>query len=222
MNTQLCDLQSPNHAFETSVQRKVEDIIDDLLLTLPDQRSLTESARRGIISRYTAVLEGNFIYWMTAAYLSATSKEAHAIVLENLTVEVRDSHPAMLRRFALAARASPTDADFLAVHRELTRVRVFLGRLSSVPTILMMAFFEGFIQRFMMFLAELAAGQGSNELEYTTVHGVCDVTHTQELFKALSAEMALNPIETTNDLFEGVDILRNLIRSILCPQPAAD
>ena len=42
----------------------------------------------------------------------------------------------------------------------------------------MMAFFEGFIQKFMAYLAELAAAQGSTEFEYTDVHGVCDVTHT--------------------------------------------
>ena len=30
-------------------------------------------------------------------------------------------------------------------------------------------------------------------MEYTDVHGVCDVTHTEELFRALDAEMALAP-----------------------------
>ncbi len=95
------------------------------------------------------MLEGNFIYWMTGAYLSVGSDEARAKIIDNLREEVRDSHPEMLRRFAIAAHAVPTEADAQAVYRNLRNVRLFIGRLSPVPTVVTMAFFEGFIQRFM-------------------------------------------------------------------------
>ena len=97
----------------------------------------------------------------------------------------------MMRRFAIAANAVPSEADAEAVYRNLMNVRLFIGRLSPVPIVVTMAFFEGFIQRFMAYLADLARRQGSTEMEYTDVHGVCDVTHTQELFRALEAEMAI-------------------------------
>jgi hypothetical protein len=218
MSIVICNQQLPDRPIDTSIQTEVDSIIDDLLISLPDPNSLSSEQRRGIISRYTAVLEGNFIYWMTASYLSARAPEARPILLENLHEEVRDSHPVMLRKFALAAHAFPSDLDALAVHHDLTNVRLFLGRLSGVRTILMMAFFEGFIQRFMIYLAELAAQQGSAEQEYTSVHGVCDVAHTQQLFCALAAEMALCSTEASTDLFEGVDLLRALIQSIIRPQ----
>jgi len=67
----------------------------------------------------------------------------------------------------------------------------------------------------MTYLAALAVAQGSAELEYTDVHGVCDVAHTQELFRALAAEMALNRQERGEDLFEGVDLLRALMETIV-------
>jgi hypothetical protein len=121
----------------------------------------------------------------------------------------------MLRKFEIAAHAVPTDRDAGAVYRDLTNVRLFIGRLSAVPIVLTMAFFEGFIQRFMPYLADLAQRQGSAEMEYTDVHGVCDITHTQELFRALAAEMALNPVEPETNLFEGVDLLRSLIHTIV-------
>src|SRR5205814_1606406 len=130
---------------QTSIQEKINRVIDELMACLPDPRQLSGDERRGIIARYTAVLEGNFIYWMTATYLSARSPEARPILLDNLLEEVRDSHPAMLRTFALAARAYPTDLDALAIDRELTKVRLFLGRLREVRAVLMMTFFEGFI-----------------------------------------------------------------------------
>lgn len=193
-------------------------IIDDLIDSLPEPNQLTSDQRRGIIARYTSVLEGNFIYWMTAAVIAAKAEQSQPILLENLHDEVRDAHPLMMRKFAMAARAFPTDRDFLAVHDDLTKVRQFVGRLSPVKLVLTMAFFEGFIQRFMPFLADLAAQQGSTEMEYTDVHGVCDIEHTEELFKVLAAEMALAPPEPEAELFEGVMLLRALIEQILRPQ----
>jgi len=120
-----------------------------------------------------------------------------------------------MRRFAVAAHAYPTDKDALSVDAELTAVRLFLGKLQGVQSVLTMAFFECWIQRFMGYLADLAELQGSSEREYTDVHGVCDITHTAELFRALQLEMAINPISSDADLFEGVDLLRTLINAIV-------
>jgi hypothetical protein len=198
-----------------SIQQQIAVITDDLITQLPDPERLTAEQRRGIIARYSAVLEGNFIYWMTAASIAVKSDEVRSILAENLFEEVRDSHPVMLRKFTVAAHAFPTEADAQAVDRELTAVRLFLGKLQGVQSVLTMAFFECWIQRFMGYLADLAKAQGSSELEYTDVHGVCDVTHTAELFRALSLEMAINPIGAEADIFEGVDLLRTLILAIV-------
>src|SRR5436189_4263156 len=175
-----------------AIEAHVGRSIDDLLASLPNPAQLSAQERRGIIARYTAVLEGNFIYWMTAALLSAGSDEARTKIMDNLREEVRDCHPGMMRRFAIAAQATPTEADAQAVYPDLMNVRLFIGRLSAVPIVVTMAFFEGFIQRFMPYLAELAQRQGSADMEYTDVHGVCDVTHTQELFRELEGEMAMS------------------------------
>jgi hypothetical protein len=208
-------LVTVNESRTASIQAHIDRAIEDLLASLPNPGQLSPEQRRGIIARYTAVLEGNFIYWMTGAYISVGSDEARAKIMDNLREEVRDCHPGMMRRFALAAHAIPTDADAQAVYRNLMNVRLFIGRLSPVPTVVTMAFFEGFIQRFMPYLAELAARQGSEEMEYTDVHGICDVTHTQELFRALEAEMALEPPMPAQEMYEGVDLLRALIQNIV-------
>jgi heme oxygenase-like protein len=213
--TSEASAQTLNQIPGQSIQHQVERAIDDLLGSFPNPGQLSADQRRGIIARYTAVLEGNFIYWMTATYLSVVTEEARVKILDNLREEVRDCHPGMLRRFAMAAHAVPTDSDALDVYRDLTNVRLFMGRLSGVHIVLTMAFFEGFIQKFMAYLAELAAGQGSVEREYTDVHGVCDITHTQELFRALEAEMKLNPPDSSKNLFEGVDLLSALIVNIV-------
>src|SRR5271163_3633819 len=212
--TLLMPQQSQNYTPDATVQPKINSMIDELVASLPDPKQLTSEERRGIIARYSAVLEGNFIYWMTAAYLSVQAEEARPLLLDNLHEEVRDAHPEMLRRFTIAAHAFPTDTDSLAVHEDLKNVRLFLGRLSGVQSVVTMAFFEGFIQRFMGYLADLAAAQGSVEMEYTDVHGVCDIAHTQGLMAALSAEMAVNPLDPEADLFEGVYLLRTLMHAV--------
>ena len=199
------------------LQELIDRAIQDLLVSFPDPEGLSHDERRGIIARYTAVLEGNFIYWMTAANLSVASDEAHSIIHDNLLEEVRDNHPGMLRKFAIAARAVPTDSDVLAVHAPLQNVRQFVAQLSGAKIVLMMAFFEGWITRFMSYLATLAQRQGSAEQEYTDVHGVCDVAHTKELFRALEAEMALadDSAKPVENVFEGVDLLQTLIQDII-------
>ena len=215
MTAAAAGLGISNESKTASIQVHIDQAIEDLLASLPSPEQLSAEERRGIIARYTAVLEGNFIYWMTGAYISVGSDEARAKIMDNLREEVRDCHPGMMRRFAIAAHAVPTDADAQAVYRNLMNVRLFIGRLSAVPTVVTMAFFEGFIQRFMPYLAELARRQGSAEMEYTDVHGVCDITHTQELFRALDAEMALERPMPEEEMFEGVELLRTLIQNIV-------
>ena len=215
MSTTTLAPQLHDESLGASIQQQIAMIVDGLIDQLPNPERLTPSQRRGIIARYSAVLEGNFIYWMTAASIAVKSDEVRPILAENLFEEVRDAHPVMLRKFTIAAHAFPTDTDALAVDKELTAVRLFLGKLQGVQSVLTMAFFEGWIQRFMAYLADLAKRQGSTEMEYTDVHGVCDVTHTAELFRALSLEMAINPISPDADLFEGVDVLRTLIIAII-------
>ena len=116
------------------IEDKTTAIIDELIDWLPDPKQLTSEERRGIIARYTSVLEGNFIYWMTAAVIAAKAEQSRPILLENLYEEVHDCHPLMLRKFALAANAFPTDKDALAVHDDLTKVRLFMGKLSPVKS----------------------------------------------------------------------------------------
>jgi hypothetical protein len=215
MSTPTLAPQATEESLEDSIQQQIAVIVDELIAHLPNPEQLTSEQRRGIIARYTGVLEGNFIYWMTATSIAAKADEVRPILGENLFEEVRDSHPAMMRRFAVAAHAYPEANDALSVDAELTAVRLFLGKLQGVQSVLTMAFFECWIQRFMGYLADLASLQGSSEREYTDVHGVCDITHTAELFRALQLEMTINPIGEDADLFEGVDLLRTLINAIV-------
>jgi hypothetical protein len=213
--TSASGVLASNQSQTAPIQAYLEESIEGLLASLPAPEQVSADQRRGIIARYSAVLEGNFIYWMTGALLAVSSDEARAKIVENLREEVRDCHPGMMRRFALAAHAVPTDADAQAVYRNLMNVRLFIGKLSPVPIVVTMAFFEGFIQRFMPYLAELAQRQGSSEMEYTDVHGVCDITHTQELYRALETEMTLANASPTDEIFEGVTLLQTLIRNIV-------
>jgi hypothetical protein len=214
MSKMTLTLPMQDESLEVSIREHITTIVDDHFARLSNLESLTSDEVRGIIARYSSVLEGNFIYWMTATYLAVKSEEAREIIIENLTEEVRDSHPAMLRKFAMAANASPTDVDALAVGSELTNVRLFLGKLQGVQSLATMAFFESYIQRYMSYLADLAAARGSAERVYTDVHGVCDIEHSEGLFRAVSLEMTINPMKPGADLYEGVELLSTLLDSI--------
>ena len=215
MGIALATPHQSQNASADLIQQTITEMIDNLLASLPAPKQLTSQDRRGIIARYSAVLEGNFIYWMTATLIAVKAEDARPILLENLHEEIRDAHPVMLRKFALAAHAFPADMDVLAVNDEVNSMRRFLGKLSPVQSLLAMAFFEGYIQKFMPYLAELATLQGSKDMEYTDVHGVCDIAHTAGLFQAAAIEMTINPLEPEQDLYEGVTILRDLMQRIV-------
>jgi len=217
-DTSVIETVSPQRSYPEAAREYIGRAIEDVVSSLPNPDFLSADERRGLIARYTAVLEGNFIYWMTATYLSVRSDDGQAIIEDNLREEVRDNHPGMLRRFAVAARATSTDADRMAIDRDLQAVRAFVARLVGLEIILMMAFFEGFIQRFMPYLAELAARQGSTEREYTDVHSVVDIAHTQGLLTAFASELSLmHETVSKATLFEGIEVLRALIKRIIRP-----
>jgi hypothetical protein len=199
----------------STIQDRVNQLIDQTMASLPPVETLTPEQRRGIIARYSAVLEGNFIYWMTAILLAIKSEDAKPVILENLHEEIHESHPNMMRNFAIAAGAFPTAQDSLSLSHELTAVRLFLGRLDPVPSLVLMAYFEGLIQKFMTPLAAMAAAQGSTDMVYTDVHGVCDIAHTAGLFESLAYEMAINPPAEGTDIYEGLDLLRTLFDKII-------
>lgn len=203
----------------TEARNLISKEIESLMAWLPNPAKLSAEESRGIIARYTSVLEGNFIYWMSGTYLAVRSPEAKALIEDNLMEEVRDNHPGMLRRFVLAAHAAPTDLDRSLVDQDLQNVREFVGRLDTLQIVLMMAFFEGWIQKFMAYLADLAAKRGSSEMVYTDVHGVCDISHTQGLFSAFDAELDLtNNAPPVKSLLGGVKLLRTLIETIIRPE----
>jgi pyrroloquinoline quinone (PQQ) biosynthesis protein C len=208
-------LEAPEVVSVSKLEARIDFLISEFISSMPKSASLSAKQRRGILSRYTAVLEGNFIYWMTGALLACRSEETREIILHNLHEEVRDAHPDMLRRFALAAKAVPSEADASAVYANLSAVRAFIGRMSPVRIVLMMGYFEKLIQQWMPYLAELAGLQGSQEREYTDVHGVCDVEHSQELFRALGAEIALAPDAVDAGVFEGVELLNKLNYNVI-------
>ena len=202
-----------------AAQAYIDPAIDSLMAWLPEPGKLSDDDRRGILARYSAVLEGNFIYWMTGAYIAVHAPAAKAIIEENLLEEVRDNHPGMLRKFTLAAHAAPSDIDRAAVDGDLQNVRALIGQLHPLKTLLLMAFFEGWIQKFMAYLADLASRRGSSEMVYTDVHGVCDVAHTAGLFRAYDAERAIAKDSTpSEELLEGVRLLRTLIETIIRPK----
>jgi len=81
MNTEVLAPQMQAETLGASVQQRVTAMVDNLMDQLPSPDLLTPEERRGIIARYSSVLEGNFIYWMTATYLAVHSDEARPILI---------------------------------------------------------------------------------------------------------------------------------------------
>jgi hypothetical protein len=176
-------LETPERSRTAPIRGYIDRTIRKLIATLPNPKNSPRTTDAESLPATTAVLEGNFIYWMTAAYLAVASEEARSIIQDNLREEVRDNHPGMLRKFAMAARAVPTDSDALAVHRNLQNVRRFVARLSGAQIVLMMTFFEAFITRFMPYFADLATRRARRSRNTRT----CTASSISSIRKSSSA-----------------------------------
>ena len=151
----------------SSIKRQIDSEIDSLVAALPDPKDLTPEQRRGIIARYSAVLEGNFIYWMTAAYLSVRSEEARPILIENL----REKLPIVIPRCyggLRLRRCHPAEADAMAVRDNFDQGPRIPGAPAGSANVLTMGFFESYIQRFMSYLADLAVAKALRNLNIPT------------------------------------------------------
>jgi Iron-containing redox enzyme len=207
-----------SHSIELTKKTElyVAESVAELLKSTSNINAMTASETRGVIARYSVALEGNFISWMTAAYACSKSETAKAIMIDNLREEIRDNHPSMLRRFVTAARAIPSEQDQETIQEAIDQVRTYLAQMDSVRSIALMAGFETFISLFMEPLAKIAQKRGSIDTQYTDVHGVVDIAHSQKLYEALQSEIACASAEYSESIFEGVDLILNLMKIAIC------
>ena len=94
-------------------------------------------------------------------------------------------------------------------------VRLFIGRLAAVPIVVDDGLLRGLHPALHAVPRRARQAAGVVGLEYTDVHGVCDITHTEELFSALETELALAPPLPPSETFEGVELLRTLMQNIV-------
>jgi hypothetical protein len=63
MSTSVLAPQLQHTPIRGSVRQDIAERIDTLMASLPRVENLDSAHRRDMMARYTAVLEGNFIYW---------------------------------------------------------------------------------------------------------------------------------------------------------------
>ena len=116
-----------------------------------------------------------------------------------------DSNTVMLRKFAVSADAVPTDTDALVVDSDLTKVRLFLGKLQGGPIPFDDGFFRELYSAVHVLPGSPCGGPGGPVRWSTPMStGVCDIAHSEGLFRAVTLEMSVNPVPPDTDLFEAL------------------
>ena len=132
-----------------ALRQRVAAVMDDLMSQLPNPEMMDREMRSRRSSR------GTPRFWKATSFIESDHgnllghprRGCAARFDRDLHEEVRDSHPAMLRRFAMAANAFPRDTDAMAVSPSYPGPPV-PRQTAGCAIALMMAFFEGYIQRF--------------------------------------------------------------------------
>ncbi len=163
--------------------------ISNYLSTLSD---LSQEKRSGIIKKYTAAIEGNFVSWMGAVSICARSVQGRYAASENLWIEMMDDHAGMLREFARAAHSEPDVQAYQAVAESVANIRQMVAHLSGLECLTLIATLENTSGVFIPRLEKMAKDLGSNNLRYTKIHGEADIDHANQFAWAITHELGLH------------------------------
>jgi hypothetical protein len=156
--------------------------------SLESVENISIDQARGIIGCYAAAIGPNFVPWMAAAAVSVRSLEARFACEENIYVEIAQNHIGMLDEFAAAAGAvAPSEPT-----QNASVVRSEIGKMNGLYNLTVVALLEHTSSVFVPWLAILAKLCGSNNLEYTNIHGVADQKHAEQFLWALEHEATLH------------------------------
>lgn len=173
---------------DQKLKTKYDNATSQVATSLKSVETITEDDARKIIQRYTAVFEGNFLSWMSGASITARSVVSRFAADENLWVELKYDHPAMLRNFAVSCNAEPSKEDFKYMHEEIQNTRNMVSELSGLKNICLMGTLENTSAAFIPYMAELGKKLGCTDFTYTDVHGEADIEHANQFLEALSDE----------------------------------
>lgn len=192
----------------------IEEVKKQVEKILAPAANISDEQARGIVKKYVAAIEGNFLHWMAGAAISARSPYGKYAAEENLWVELHDDHPGMLRSFARECKAEPNASDFERVRVSVEDIRHTISELSGLKNLVLMMLLENTSAVFIPYLSELAKKLGAKDLTYTDVHGVADITHADQFSRAVSEEVKLNYSDTTDSISEVTDLALALLHSI--------
>ena len=137
--------------------------------------------------RYAALIEGNFLTWLMAAYLRCGGDDSRRALLLNLEEEIIDDHPGLLRRLLFRYDFLPDISAYATTTEVLDEIRSLCAKGSPVSLLAMLAYLESCSPQFLPALADLA--DVSILDPYIVVHVKTDVAHAASLESALAKEM---------------------------------
>lgn len=173
---------------KNKIETLLRESVDQVAAALPPVESVTLDRARRIIGCYAGAISPNFVPWLAAAAVSARSLEARFACQENIRVEMMQDHAGMLERFAIAAGASPMGE----LEGAVAVMRREIEKMDGLYNVTIAAGLEHASNTFIPWLALLARRCGSNNLEYTNVHGAADQKHAEQFLWALEHELVLH------------------------------
>jgi hypothetical protein len=161
---------------------------DEVRSTLKDPQKISVHLARAIIGRYTTAVAGHFTSWMGATAVSAKSELGRHAASENLEIEFKENHVALLFDFAGSAQALPNWDDHSHVRPVVMSVYDMVSDMSGLRNLALMATLESTSTVFIPWLEELAHKCNGRDFRYTQMHGVADIAHAEQFVRAVEAE----------------------------------
>jgi hypothetical protein len=174
-----------NQRVDINIQNQVQSFNSTISSILVPIHKLDNQKIKSILSRYQYVFEGNFIVWMTSAYLFSQSLEGKQNSFENIWVEIVQNHPGLLHEFTKVAKTEINTEDLDII---IGKIRTEIAKKQAVYSLTLMALLENSSSIFIPYLEEIAKNIGVTKLVYTQIHGIADINHADQFVHSLIAE----------------------------------
>jgi len=210
------------------VETALKRLTDEVAAFLPEIKPSGEDAKAiEILRRYCTLIQPNFVRrWLMDTWYQCKSEVAKEACRDNLEVEVKDDHPAMLHRFVAQCRNDtslgnrwPLSPSAHMCADVVTAVcRPSYWNASGLGGLLVLAGLETTSLVFVSdWMAEAAEILRLEDRQYIAVHGEADIEHAKEFANAVVAEaqeinlsvadleqQTVIPLRNVSDLLRGI------------------
>jgi hypothetical protein len=196
----------------TEATQLLRERVKSAAVALTDMMRLVDLNDHGVLRRFGAAVEGNFLEWLRGTEAACVSETAKTIVARNIRTEVEEDHPGLLHDLLERRRSLPGEQDFRDVAEAVGAIRRQCVDRDAVSLLSTVSVLESTAYIFLPTVDRICNTDPGTSA-FVERHLAVDVTHSEEIKIALLEEWPAHSQQRVS-LDRGIDDAMRLFLAI--------